>query len=160
MWNSARVSAVEGRRVQLSTIEAVRRHGHITREYTLTYRDALQDNERLIDGTFWSAPLTTPRTPDGADTEVSIEREVHDEASVDIGDLMRFNVAGHVLSARVTSIREVTWDQTQNGGFIFVLRPGPAKNSSTGISRFPDGEAMTSLAPSTMSAGDESAAGL
>ena len=122
----ARVSAVEGRRVQLPSIEAVRRHGHITREYTLTYRDALQDNERLIDGTFWSAPLTTPRTPDGADTEVSIEREVHDEASVDIGDLMRFSVAGHVLSARVTSIREVTWDQTQNGGFIFVLRPGPA----------------------------------
>jgi putative ABC transport system permease protein len=26
----------------------------------------------------------------------------------------------------VTSIREVIWDQTQNGGFIFVLRPAPA----------------------------------
>jgi putative ABC transport system permease protein len=122
----ARVSAVEGRRVQLPTIEAVRRHGHITREYTLTYRDALQDNERLVDGAFWSGPLTTARTADGADTEVSIEREVHDEAQVDIGDLMQFSVAGHAISARVTSIREVTWDQTQNGGFIFVLRPGPA----------------------------------
>src|SRR5690606_24446918 len=26
---------------------------------------------------------------------------------------------------RVTSVREVAWDETQNGGFIFVFRPGP-----------------------------------
>jgi putative ABC transport system permease protein len=39
---------------------------------------------------------------------------------------MRFDIAGRALSAKVTSIREVTWDEAQNGGFIFVLRPGPA----------------------------------
>jgi putative ABC transport system permease protein len=57
---------------------------------------------------------------------VSIEKEVHDDAQVEVGDVMRFDVAGNVLSARVTSIREVSWDEAQNGGFIFVLRPGPA----------------------------------
>jgi putative ABC transport system permease protein len=31
-----------------------------------------------------------------------------------------------VLRARVTSIRKVTWDEAQNGGFVFVLRPAPA----------------------------------
>ena len=122
----ARVAGVEGRRVHLPTIDDVRRQRRLTREYTLTYRDALQDNERLVDGRFWAGPLTTPRTSDGADTEVSIEREVSDEAQIGVGDLMRFSLAGHTISARVTSVREVIWDQTQNGGFIFVLRPGPA----------------------------------
>ena len=35
------------------------------------------------------------------------------------------------MRARVTSIRHVAWDETQNGGFFFVLRPGPA------VSRLP-----------------------
>jgi putative ABC transport system permease protein len=122
----ARVVGVDGRRTQLADADAVRRQGRITREYGLTYRTAIQNNERLIAGAFWSDALTTPKTADGVDTEVSIEKEVHDEAQVDVGDVMRFDVAGRVLTARVTSIREVTWDEAQNGGFVFVLRPGPA----------------------------------
>jgi putative ABC transport system permease protein len=122
----ARVAGVDGRYTKLPNADAVRRHGELTREYGLTYRDALQDNERLVDGTFWPGPLTTAKTPDGFDTEVSIELEVHDEARVQVGDAMRFDVAGRVITARVTSIREVTWDEAQNGGFIFVLRPAPA----------------------------------
>jgi putative ABC transport system permease protein len=122
----ARVVAVEGRRTRLANAEAVRQQGRMTREYGLTFRNAIQNNERLLAGEFWTGPLTTPKTADGLDTEVSIEEEVHNEAQVDVGDIMRFDVAGRPLSARVTSIRKVTWDESQNGGFIFVLRPGPA----------------------------------
>jgi putative ABC transport system permease protein len=122
----ARVVGVDGRRTRLANADAVRQHGELTREYGLTYRNAIQNNERLVAGTFWSGPLTTAKTPDGYDTEVSIEKDVYDDAQVEVGDVMRFDVAGSVLSARVTSIREVSWDEAQNGGFIFVLRPGPA----------------------------------
>jgi putative ABC transport system permease protein len=45
---------------------------------------------------------------------------------VQVGDFIRFDIAGAQLSARVTSIRKVGWDETQSGGFFFVLRPGPA----------------------------------
>ena len=41
----------------------------------MTYRDALQDNERLTAGAFWRDPLAGDHTPDGADTDVSIEAE-------------------------------------------------------------------------------------
>jgi putative ABC transport system permease protein len=34
-------------------------------------------------------------------------------------------VAGQVLTTVVTSVREVAWDDTENGGFVFVLRPSP-----------------------------------
>ena len=122
----ARVVGVDGRRVQLPDPGAIRRQGRLTREFGITYRDSLQDNEQLTGGAFWTGPLETEHLPDGADTEVSIEQDVHRDADVDVGDLMRFDIGGHVLRARVTSIRKVTWDQAQNGGFVFVLRPGPA----------------------------------
>ena len=121
-----RVAGVEGRHVNLPTPEDIRKQGELTREYGLTFRDALQDNERLVAGAFWSGPLTTPTTPDGFDTEVSIEQMVREQAHVEVGDTMRFDIAGRILRARVTSIRKVTWDEAQNGGFVFVLRPSPA----------------------------------
>jgi putative ABC transport system permease protein len=121
----ARVAGVEGRRVHLPTPEDVRRQGSLTREFGVTYRLELQDNETLVDGAFWSGPQTVPQRPDGADTEVSIEHDVRDEALVDVGDLMRFSLGGQTLSARVTSVRRVAWGEAQNGGFVFVLRPSP-----------------------------------
>jgi putative ABC transport system permease protein len=122
----ARVVGVDGRRVQLPTLEDVRRHGELTREYGITYREALQDNETIVDGAFWLGPLGADQTPDGLDTEVSIEQSEAARAHVGVGDLMRFDLAGHVLRARVTSVRQVTWDEVQNGGFMFVFRPAPA----------------------------------
>jgi putative ABC transport system permease protein len=130
----ARVVSVEGRQVNLPDVEAVRKHDGLGREFGLTYRDSLQENEQLVAGRFWSAPLTTAALADGADTEVSVEEQMHDETRVDVGDLMRFEIGGVRLTARVTSIRRVTWSDFQNGGFVFVLRPGPA------VSRVPSSD--------------------
>ncbi|HEY6359191.1 MAG TPA: FtsX-like permease family protein, partial [Vicinamibacterales bacterium] len=122
----ARVVGVDGDRVSLATAEDVRRQGELTREYGITYRAALQENERLVAGRFWTGALDRAATADGLDTEVSIEELVHEQAQVDLGDVMRFDIGGHLIRARVTSIRKVTWDEAQNGGFVFVFRPGPA----------------------------------
>jgi putative ABC transport system permease protein len=120
----ARVLGVEGKNVNLPTPEAIRKQGRLTREFGITYRDELQANERLTAGTFWKGAASAP--PDSAvETEVSISEEVRRDASVGVGDLVRFDVAGQVVRARVTSIRRIAWDETQNGGFFFVLRPGP-----------------------------------
>jgi putative ABC transport system permease protein len=51
---------------------------------------------------------------------------MQDEVGMEVGDAITFDMAGVVLRARVTSIREVVWSDEQNGGFVFVLRPGPA----------------------------------
>jgi len=122
----ARVVGVEGRRVTLANPDAVRRHGKLTREFGVTYRDALQDNEHLTAGAFWSGPTASDGASDGIDTEVSIEQNIHDDSDVDVGDIVRFDIGGRLLRARVTSIRKVVWDEAQNGGFMFVLRPGAA----------------------------------
>jgi putative ABC transport system permease protein len=120
-----RITGVEGERVQLGSLEEVRRHGGIGREYGLTFRNALAPNERLLAGRFWSEPLAGPPAA-GVDTDVSIEQDVQDDADIGVGDIIRFDVAGQPLRARVTSVRAVDWENSQNGGFVFVLRPAPA----------------------------------
>ena len=120
----ARVVGVDGRRAHLPTADAVRQQGRMTREFGVTYRDNLQANERVVAGAFWDSALTAAPEK-GIETEVSISEEVRDDADVGVGDIVRLDVAGRVVQTRVTSIRRVAWDETQNGGFFFVLRPAP-----------------------------------
>ena len=113
----ARVTGVTGRQTTLETVEDVRRRGSLAREYTITYRDHLESNERVREGRFWNGPSAEP--------EVSIERGIHERFNIDVGDRMRFDILGRVVEARVTSVRDVEWRESRNGGFMFVFRPGP-----------------------------------
>src|SRR5205807_2255540 len=72
-------------------------------------------------GRFWSGP--------SADPEVSIEESLHDRFRIDIGDTITFDVLGRTIAARVTSIRDVEWRDSRNGGFMFVFRPGTLEQS-------------------------------
>jgi putative ABC transport system permease protein len=121
----ARVVGVDGRHAQLPTLDDVRKQGELTREYGITYRDALQDNETVVEGKFWSGPLAAGPASD-VDTEVSVEEDEAGRGHLSVGDLIRFDLGGRVIRARVTSLRKVLWDEAQNGGFVFVFRPAPA----------------------------------
>jgi putative ABC transport system permease protein len=113
----ARVAGVSGRETNLETVEDVRSAGSLGREYTITYRDHLESNERLVAGRFWEGPSD--------ELEVSIEESIHERFRIGIGDTMRFDILGRTVSARVTSVRDVEWRDSRNGGFMFVFRPGP-----------------------------------
>jgi putative ABC transport system permease protein len=137
----ARVVAVEGRDVTLDTYQQVRGRG-LGREYTVTYRPQLEANEEVIEGRWWD------ETPSTGEPEVSIEENISDEIDDDdrrrregrgeaapeggggeqtrirIGDRIRFDVLGRIITARVTSIRRVDWQDFRAGGFMFVFRPG------------------------------------
>ena len=114
----ARVTGVKGRNVSLDTYEEVRGTGSLGREYVITYRASLERNEHVIEGAFWPAtPSTVP--------EVSIERSLRDRHGLTVGDLVRFDILGRTIEARVTSVRGVEWSDARAGGFMFVFRPGP-----------------------------------
>ncbi|HEY3382037.1 MAG TPA: FtsX-like permease family protein [Vicinamibacterales bacterium] len=114
----ARVTAVTGREVNLKTYDEVRRNHGLGREFTVTWRDRLQPNERVMAGRFWGAGRT--EVP-----EVSIEQGLSERSKIHVGDTMQFDVMGRVVSARVTSVRQVDWRDARQGGFMFVFRPGP-----------------------------------
>ena len=70
----------------------------------------------MIAGAFWNSP--------SADAEVSVEKMIAERARLHVGDTMKFDVLGRVVSARIGSIRDVEWRESRNGGFVFVFRPG------------------------------------
>jgi putative ABC transport system permease protein len=116
----ARVTGVRGREVNLEGFADVRGRGSLAREYTVTYRGALEANEQFVAGAAWA---DTPLAPDVLQ-EVSIEQSIHERFKIEVGDTMRFDIAGRPLEARVTSVRKVRWEDSRSGGFMFVFRPG------------------------------------
>jgi putative ABC transport system permease protein len=112
----ARVTGVTGQRTTLEGASEARRRG-VGREYTVTYRDHLEANERVVAGTFWE--------PTASDQpEVSVEESVRERLDLEIGDSIRFDVLGREIQATVSSFRTVDWDDSRSGGFMFLFRPG------------------------------------
>ena len=113
----ARVIGVAGRETTLDSPEAVRESRmSIGREFTITYRDHLEANERIVEGAFWRGPSAEP--------EVSVEKEIATRARLHVGDTIRFDILGRTVASKITSIRDVEWRESRNGGFVFVFRPG------------------------------------
>ena len=130
----ARVVGVEGRELRLEDYEDVRGRGSLAREYTITYRQTLEPNERIVAGALWDA------TPSAAG-EVSVEQSISERFRIGLGDTIRFDVFGRIVSAKVTSIRYVEWSDSRAGGFMFVFRPGlleKAPHGFIGFLRGPD----------------------
>jgi len=112
----ARVVAVRGAEVSLENYEQVRGRNGLSREFTVTYRERPEANEEVIAGRWW-----TPETPG---VEVSIEEGLVDRWKIGIGDEMTFDVLGRRITARVSSVRRVQWEDFRSGGFMFVFKPG------------------------------------
>ncbi len=119
----ARVTAVKGARDSLTTQDEIRHRG-LGREFTVTWRDHLQPNERVVEGRFWGRGRTD--TP-----EISIEQSLRDRSGLRVGDVVTMDVLGRNVTARVTSVRSVDFRDARQGGFMFVFRPGPLDNAPT-----------------------------
>ncbi|MGH9839811.1 MAG: ABC transporter permease, partial [Blastocatellia bacterium] len=90
--------------------------GMLGREYILTYRDYLEDFEKIKAGKFWDRSPST-------EGEISIEELMHEELGLNVGDTVTFDVQGRKIAARVSSIRKVDWRNARTG-FLVVFRPG------------------------------------
>ena len=55
---------------------------------------------------------------------MSIEKGLRERFAINVGDVVRFDILGRTVNARVTSIRDVDFKDARAGGFMFVFRPG------------------------------------
>jgi putative ABC transport system permease protein len=110
----ARIASVNGKPVVHEDNPEYRK-GNLDREVRLTYRDHLLDSERLV----------------GADTlfgsqtdvaQVSLVRELADDAHLHVGDRLIFNIQGVDVPAVVSSIRELSREGIRPA-FEFVVSP-------------------------------------
>ena len=132
----ARVTGVQGRELSLENYDDVRGRGSLAREYTITYRSNLEANEKIIEGAAWDATTAS-------EGEVSIEESIRERFGIQVGDTIRFDVLGRVVSAKVTSVRRVDWGDTRAGGFMFVFRPGLLDTAPHGHIAFVRGPSAT-----------------
>ncbi len=73
----------------------------VNRELNLTWSNQLPEMNTLIKGRWWS----TDEIP-----EVSVESGLAGRLGLDLGDTLTFNIAGQQLTATITSLRHVEWE--------------------------------------------------
>jgi putative ABC transport system permease protein len=122
---SARLAGISNSQADIDNVKPNENRGMMGREYILTYRNRIEEFEKVIAGEFWDAPL-----PRGAEPEVSIEELLHNELGLNVGDTMTFNVQGKHITARVANIRQVDWRNARTG-FLVVFRPGTLDRAPT-----------------------------
>jgi putative ABC transport system permease protein len=99
----ARLLAINDEKVQREK-ELKKRGDSLTREFNLTYRDGLLDDEVLVEGksVFGEEKLAPGLVP------VSLLDSVADMGEMGMGDVLTFNVQGLTVKAQVVSIRSRT----------------------------------------------------
>ena len=97
----------------------------LRREYRSTYRDHLEDSEKLVAGT-WQGRVTSQTSP----IPVSVEEGIAKTLGLRLGDEVVFDVQGVPLKAIVASLREVDWRRLQPNFFVVfpagVLEDAPS----------------------------------
>ena len=117
----ARIVAINGAEVDLDQTELRRDRGRLGREYVVTYRPNIEENEQITAGEFWDSTAS-------AEPEVSVEESMKGLAGLDVGGNMTFDIAGRKITARVTSLRRVDWRNSRTG-FMVLFRPGVLENA-------------------------------
>jgi putative ABC transport system permease protein len=93
------------------------------REANLTWADELSTSNTILEGEWWEPGYT-------GEPLVSVEEEASMELGVELGDRLRFLVAGQEVEARIASFREVNWDSFQPN-FFMVFSPGALEGFPT-----------------------------
>jgi putative ABC transport system permease protein len=88
----------------------------LRREYRSTYREKLDDTEKLVAGTF-----TGRAEPGAAVYPISLEEGVFNSMGLQLGDEITWDVQGVMIPTKVTSVRSVQWRQL--GANFFAVFP-------------------------------------
>lgn len=113
----ARISFVNGEPIDYQQREVRQNQGQIGREFAITYREKYEENETIIDGSWWQ-PGETDETP-----EVSVEERMATTLKVVPGDSITFDISGRKITARVANIRKIDVRNARTA-FVFVFKPG------------------------------------
>jgi putative ABC transport system permease protein len=113
----ARIASVNGEPINYANTEVRQQQGQIGREFAVTYRPNLDENESIIAGDWWRGEITAD------EAQVSVEQDMAKRLNVTVGDWITFDISGRKINARVESIRKLDLRNTRTA-FVFVFRPG------------------------------------
>ena len=93
----------------------------ITREFNLSHSKQLQKGNKVIQGHWWSK--TTGKQSPANKHQISLETGLASQLGIQLGDILKYQIAGQTIQVTVSSLRKVAWD-TMRPNFFAVMPPG------------------------------------
>jgi putative ABC transport system permease protein len=112
----ARIAFVNGKPIDYQNKQVREQEGQIGREFAVTYRMKLDENEEIVTGEWWE-------TEKKDILQVSVLDTMARRLKVGIGDSITFDVSGRNITAQVANIRKIDARNSRTL-FMFVFRPG------------------------------------
>jgi len=111
----ARLTGINGEQVDPDSYTDDERRRWASREYNLTWSEALPAANTISAGQWWSTETNEPL--------FSLEEEIMGRLSIKLNDRLTFLIADREVTGRIASIRRIDWD-TFNVNFFVVANPG------------------------------------
>ncbi|MDN3620652.1 ABC transporter permease [Polaribacter undariae] len=94
----------------------------LNREFRVTYREKLAETEEIVEGEW------TGKMPQGAPINISISDNFAEDANLEVGDPIVFNIQGVLMETIVGSIRKVDWS-SMKVNFMILFPTGVLENA-------------------------------
>ena len=120
----ARIFAVNGEPFDFSNREVRQQQGQIGREFAVTYRQNLDENETIVAGKWWNDAANT----NDKIARVSVLDDMMDTLKANVGDYITFDISGRKIVAEIANVRKIDARNTRTA-FVFVFRPGALENA-------------------------------
>ncbi len=117
----ARISHINGEAIDYQQREVRQQQGQIGREFAITYRPGLEENETILDGAWWGDGT-------GDVPQVSVEERMARTLKVAPGDSITYDISGRKITALVANIRKIDVRNARTA-FVFVFRPGTLESA-------------------------------
>lgn len=108
-----RLLAINGHAVQLTDYDDDRARRLVDREFNLSYRATLPEHNRIAAGQWFQSSQ-----------EVSLETGIAETLGLQLGDVLRYDIAGVQRDFTLTSLRALDWDSMRVN--FFALMPPEA----------------------------------
>ncbi|OON60967.1 ABC transporter permease [Massilia sp. KIM] len=117
-----RLTAVNGKPITRETYQEDRARGLANREFNLsTTKDVPTANEIVAGSWYRDAPGVS---------EASVEEGLAKTLGLKLGDTMRFDMAGLIVDAKITSLRKLEWG-SMRANFFVIINPAAMANAPT-----------------------------
>ena len=105
-----RLMTINGSEVNSASYADQQTQRLLDREFNLSYATALDADTNFVAGSGWHGANIVP--------QFSVEQGIADKLHLHLGDMLRFDVGGTPVSARITSLRKVNWDSFKVNFFV------------------------------------------
>jgi len=117
-----RLTAVNGNPVTRDTYASDEARRLANREFNLSTTNVLPEANEIVAGEwFKDAPGVA---------EASVEQSILERLNLKLGDTMRFDMAGLIVDAKITSVRKLEWG-SMRANFFVIINPAAMANAPT-----------------------------